>query len=107
MEEKRLKEFLERLEVMSRDYAGKLGARADEVEDAAARWQSGDEQGRTDLIDRVHKLVSAGSFGFEQISSRAMELETRLVAGATLSDVRSELDEFISLLRSQGQDRPG
>lgn len=107
MEEQRLKEFFERLEVMSRDYAGKLGTKADEVEDAAQRWQRGEEEARGVLIDRVHRLVSAGSFGFNQISDSAMQLETRLVGDAALSDIQSELDEFIALVRSKSQNAPG
>lgn len=101
MDDERLKLFRQRLEEMSRSYAATLAVKADELEQSAHRWRDGEADARQELADRVHRLVSAGSFGFAGISDRAMSIEEKLVDGASLADVQSELDELIAYVRSE------
>ena len=101
MDQEQLRQFQERLEQLSRDYGRTLGAKADELERVMGSWQSGELEAKSLLVDRVHRLASAGSFGFADISDAASHIEQQLVAGARFEEVDSQLSELIALVRSR------
>ena len=91
---------------MRRDYTRSLSTKADEVEGSVRSWQSGNAEARPELIDQIHRLISAGSFGFVTISDSATSIEHALVDGASLADVQSDLDAFIAQIRAKGATEP-
>ena len=80
------KQFAEKLEAITRQFAGKVGAKIDEIETASERLFNADTEKETaDALDAlflpVHRISgSAGSFGFPSLSETAASLEGMLRA---------------------------
>ncbi|MEM9488443.1 MAG: hypothetical protein AAGC55_04825 [Myxococcota bacterium] len=98
MDEEKRKALSAAMDRMSRSYRANLPGKADELAIAAERWRDGEADAQEQLIDLVHRMVSAGSFGLSALSERASIIQDRLIAGHGQYD---ELVEFIAYIRGE------
>lgn len=101
IDEDRLEQLRKRLEHVNRAYARSLGTKADGLAQAMEDWQSGDGTARQRLGEGLHRLASAGSFGFPDITELAVPLEKKLIDGVNPSTLIAEIDEFIAHIRAR------
>lgn len=88
--------YNDRYEGLREQFRARCASDADQLE---AKFGDPGEAEAIEML--LHRLAGAGAtFGYPEVSTRAKQLENRMVEGQDIS--RDELDGLLSLLRSLG-----
>jgi len=93
--------FRAQLERMKKGYVSRLPERAAELEELRPGLSAGDAAASQQVRDIVHRLSgTAGSYGLDEISRAATELELRIDKAAAPDALASDLDALVLVLRA-------
>ncbi len=95
--------FQSEMDKLRAEYLLGLGAVAESLQKLMLKADAGDLQSKEGLADQLHRLAgSAGTYGEQEISSRARYLETALNQGLSPAQVGVQIGRLVALLERVG-----